>query len=490
MKRWLVLIIVLVIVGGAAGGGFWYWERSRAVPNYRTTAVQRGDLQFVISATGTIEPEEVVDVGAQVAGLVLDLGDDPRDYQKAPKDRRKVDYRTPVEGRVVDKDGKVIKDGTILAKIDDTLYRADRDQAAAALKVADAAEEVAEANQMQAEKNLGQLQAKYDQAAADMKRIDDIRARSGIGAIAQSEYDMYKAAFLSADSSLAVGKANVAVTKSAVSQAKSTVGQAKVALDRAQKNLEYCTIWSPVDGEIIDRRVNVGQTVVSSLNAPSLFLLGKDLTKMQVWVQVNEADIGQIHPDQDATFTVDAYPGETFKGKVLKIRLNATMTNNVVTYTVEVYTDNTSGRLLPYLTANLNFDVEKRTNVLMVPNAALRWWPQPTQIAPDAKDEVAKISSRSKGKTGDAKPGDGKSADGTAPKEKGERGTVWVQDGKYVRPIRVRVFRSDGVMTEIQSDALPEGKEVVIGEVRQNDTSAGGANPFAPQMFGGQKKGP
>jgi HlyD family secretion protein len=129
------------------------------------------------------------------------------------------------------------------------------------------------------------------------------------------------------------------------------VTQAEAALRRARRNLDYCTIKSPVKGVIIDRRVNIGQTVVSSLNAPSLFLLAKDLTRMRVWVQVNEIDIGHIHPGQPVTFTVGAYPDQVFRGEVGKIRLNAGMTQNVVMYVVEVVTDNSSGKLLPYLTA-------------------------------------------------------------------------------------------------------------------------------------------
>ena len=137
-----------------------------------------------------------------------------------------------------------------------------------------------------------------------------------------------------------------------------------------------------MNGVIIDRRVNIGQTVVASLNAPSLFLIAKDLKRMQVWVAVNEADIGNIHPGQPVTFTVDAFPGEVFLGEVGKIRLNATMTQNVVTYTVEVITDNSDGKLLPYLTANAKFMVSNRPNVLLVPNAALRWIPQAEQVVP------------------------------------------------------------------------------------------------------------
>src|SRR5262249_10173256 len=154
---------------------------------------------------------------------------------------------------------------------------------------------------------------------------------------------------------------------------------------------------------IIDRRVNIGQTVVSSLNAPSLFLIAKDLKRMQVWISVNEADIGSIRAGQPVTFTVDAFPSEMFKGEVNKVRLNAAMTQNVVTYTVEATTDNASGRLLPYLPANAKFEVQHDKDVLLVPNAALRYTPPPELIA------------------------------GEAPAGGGRRNTLWIQDGERVR---------------------------------------------------------
>jgi len=157
------------------------------------------------------------------------------------------------------------------------------------------------------------------------------------------------------------------------------------------------------------------------------------------------------------------------------------MTQNVVTYTVEVNTDNSSGRLLPYLTANLQFDVEKKTDVLLVPNAALRWWPQPDRIASDAREALANKGGRGKDKAKDQD----KPAAETGPKDTAERGTVWVQDGTYVWPIRVGVGRSDGTSTEISGEGVKEGIEVVIGDIRANASNGGTSNPFAPKMFGG-----
>ena len=288
-------------------------------------------------------------------------------------------------------------------------------------------------------------------------------------ALSQSDYDAARSAY-------EVARANLNVGQAAVVQAKEAVSQSEAVLAKAKQNLDYTTIRSPVRGVIIDRRVNIGQTVVSSLSAPSLFLIARDLKKMQVWASVNEADIGNIHPGQPVTFTVDALPGKIFQGVVGKIRLNATMTQNVVTYTVEVNTDNSGGELIPYLTANLRFIVSERKNVLLVPNAALRWIPQPDQIAPDSRQIEGKRKARqSEAQTRPA-----------AKTDKGDfsPGTLWVPEGKYVKPIKVRLGPTDGSMTEIQSQNVQEGMQVVVGE-QQKEEQGGqtSGSPFAPQIF-------
>ncbi len=235
-----------------------------------------------------------------------------------------------------------------------------------------------------AEADLLQLKAHRDQAAQDWKRGETLRPQN---AIADTDYDLAEATFKAAEANVAVGEA--------------VIKQNRASLDLAKTNLEYTVIQSPVEGTIIDRRVNVGQTVVASLNAPSMFLVAKDLRRIQVWASVNEADIGKIHIDMPVRFTVDAYQGETFYGKVAQIRLNAAMTQNVVTYTVVVATDNSDGRLLPYLTANLQFELDQRTDVLLVPNVALRFKPKPEQIEPEAFSNVAEDG---RGKAGAKQP--------------------------------------------------------------------------------------
>ncbi len=434
----LSLIGLAVIV---AVGVIWFLYRNHQDSNdFHTAPVTRGDLQATISATGTVEPEEVVDVGAQVAGKIVAFGKD--------KDGKTVDY------------GSVVEAGTVLAQIDDALYAADLANAKAQL-------EQNKANVKRAEADLGQLQAKLYQAERDWMRAKKLGPSD---ALSQADYDAALSAF-------EIAKANVKVGQAALVQTKDAVAQTEAVLRKASQNLDYCTIRSPVKGVIIDRRVNIGQTVVASLNAPSLFLIAKDLKRLQVWASVNEADIGSIRPGQAVTYTVDAHPGVVFQGEVGKVRLNATMTQNVVTYTVEVNTDNTDGKLIPYLTANLRFMLAERKDVLLVPNAALRWTPAPEQIAPKFRQEPKK----GKGGKSGAQGASSASQDNGRPR----LGTVWITQGRHVQPVNVRLGLSDGGFTEIQGSELKEGMQVVVGELQKAGDSASSASPFTPQLFRG-----
>ncbi len=471
IRKVVIALVLLGLVGGAAA---WYVQRSGDQDvAFRTARVVRGDLLVSISATGTLEPEEVIDVGAQVAGQILSFGKDA--------DGKTVDYGSHVEA------------GTVLAQIDDSLYRAQAAQATAQVQQAKAALQVAQAN-------LEQTKAKLDQAQRDWDRAQKLGPSE---ALAQAQYDSYKSAY-------EVARANVAVSNASIVQGQATVAQTEAAYQQAKRNLDYTTIRSPVKGVIIDRRVNTGQTVVASLNAPSLFLLANDLTRMEVWVAVNEADIGKIHPDQPVTFTVDAFPGETFQGKVGKVRLNASMTQNVVTYTVEITTSNSSGRLLPYLTANVQFELDRYDDVLMVPNAALRWTPTTEQIAPQFRDTAAKQTADSTPSNGVARAGSesgggppaaarGPSRGGSAqgegrnPRSRAlppgstaesgmTRGTIWALEGKYVRPLPVQVGQTDGSMTEVQGAGVTDGLTIVLGVQAKDTAQADSTNPFAPRF--------
>jgi HlyD family secretion protein len=282
--------------------------------------------------------------------------------------------------------------------------------------------------------------------------------------------------FDTAKANYQVAKANVSVAESAVAQAKASTVQAKAAVERAQRNLDFCTIKSPVTGVIIDRRVNIGQTVVASLNAPSLFLIAKDLTKMQIWVAVNEADVGRIRPDAPVSFTCDAFPGRAFQGTVGKVRLNATMTQNVVMYTVEVNTENPDNLLLPYLTANVRFILNNESDVLMVPNAALRWTPSSlAQIAPDARADI------STDPPANDLPSTRQTSTNQIKAPKASHGTIWLKDGEFVRPVEVKLGTSDGLNTAVTASELGEGRVVITGEIVAT-TQTEAKNPFLPAM--------
>jgi HlyD family secretion protein len=432
MKKIIILLILAALVGG--GVGTWYVRSSgHQATTFRTAVAKRGNLSATINATGTLEPQEVVDVGAQVAGQVVSFGTDPQDPSKP------IDYLTQV------------KKDTVLARIDPQLFQSQVDQA--------------EANLLRAKADLLNMQSKVYQTERDWKRAQAL-GRGSRGSISDLDYDTAEYTYRSANSALGVGK-------SAVKQAEASLNQAKI-------NLGYTTIKSPVKGVIIDRRVNIGQTVVSSLNAPSLFLLAKDLTKMQVWASVNEADIGQIQPKQKVHFGVDALPGRVFHGEVYQVRLNATMTQNVVTYTVVVTADNSDLKLKPYLTANVEFEVSDLKNVLLVPNAALRFKPAVPQVAPDIRPAFAKEMRQRQAARG---TGGEMPAPTPAEKERHDQGVVWVQDGEFLRPVKVTIGLSDGAVTQVTGGDLKDDTAVVTGEIHQAATEDTN-NPFAPKLFG------
>jgi RND family efflux transporter MFP subunit len=353
--------------------------QAAAPMTFRTVAVTRGDLTTTVSATGTLEPEEVVDVGAKVTGQIVSLGEDPHNKGKS------IDY------------GSLVEQGTILARLDDAIYK-----------------------------------ARVDQEEAGCRR-------------AEAELTMARAR-----------REPPEVAKLYITAAEAALAQSRAALSQAKTNLEATLIRSPIKGFVVDRRVNIGQTVVTNLNAPSLFLIGKALDKMQVWASVNEADIRRIRQGMEARFTVDAFPNEVFQGKVTQIRLNATLTQNVVTYTVVIIFDNPHAKLLPYLTAHIRFPVGNRKNVLMVPMMALRWKPRPGQIATDVRPSAE------------------------AGRDQNSRGRLWVkdEDGTHVRRVAIQVGTSDGTMTEVSGPEVKEGIEVVVGE--EPRATDGGVIPSKP----------
>lgn len=421
MKSTVKLIILLLLIAALvvlAVWGYRSYSDTGEKTVFRTDQLARAELMRTISATGTVEPEELVNVGAQVQGMIAKFGTDTAG--------KSVDY------------GSVIREGDILALIDDSLYSAE-------LKSAEAEQLQAKASIQSARANIQQSEAKCKLALQEWERAQQLYPTN---AIAKTTYDTAKADYDAAVADLAVQKASLA-------QAEAALAAANAAQERAARNLGYCTIKSPVDGVIIDRRVSIGQTVVSSMSAPSLFLIAKDLKRMQIWVSVNEADVGMIKVGQPVIFSVDAFQGREFKGEVQKIRLNATMSQNVVTYVVEVGTDNSDGTLLPYLTANVKFILDQRKSAFAVPNAALRFKPDVSDLKPEYQYALKEELPR------------------------GER-FIWTVENEVLKPLKVRTGLNTGTETEIIGDSLAEGLVYVTGKETVKVIDNAGANSSSP----------
>ena len=431
MKRIIGIMIAAVVLALLVWGSialYRYYNTPQEKLSFKTETVGRGNLRSTISASGTIEPEELINVGAQVNGKIMKFGTDA--------DGRQIDY------------GSRITAGMVLAQIDDVLYEAEVRQAKASRLQAEAAIKSAKAN-------IAVSKADLLLAKQNWERACELYPKK---AMSRSDYDAANAQYLSA-------KARIGVTEASLAQAQSQLASAEASLLKAERNLNYCVITSPVDGVIIDRRVSVGQTVVSNMSASSIFLIAKDLKKMQVWASVNEADIGDIKAGMPVIFTVDTFPGRRFRGKVIKVRLNATMSQNVVTYVVEIAADNKDGILLPYLTANVRFIKASRDNVLTVSNAALRFQPDPAMVAPEFRKDLGTL---------------------LAPRRGGER-LLWVETPAGLKPVKVKVGLISSGEAEILSGDVREGAEVVNGTVSEKAAvvrkgNAAGGSPFMPKM--------
>lgn len=298
--------------------------------------------------------------------------------------------------------------------------------------------------------------------------------------------------------------ADVDTTRAQYEAAAAGVQQSAAALRQAQANLQYTKIQSPIDGVVVDRAYDVGQTVAASFQAPTLFQIAKDLTKMQVQADVDQSDIGRVHVGQDARFTVDSYPDQEFRGRIGQIRLNATVAQNVVTYPVIVEVANPERKLTPKMTANITIDVANVQNVLRIPNAALRFKPDtpagatPGQQAststggggPSPERTAAQMGERGRGITGAGGAFAGRdSGAGRRPAQ-----TVWVMDPatKKLNPAQVRTGITDGRFTEVVSGDLKEGDTIVVGLVTskvEGPLPPGSSNPMGGRSGGGGRGG-
>ncbi len=390
---------------------------ARNALHYDTAKVDRGRIVSKVTATGSLSAIVTVQVGSQVSGTLKQI------Y---------VDYNSPV------------KKGQLVAKIDPALFQA--------------AYEQARANDVAAKGNLVKAEAQAADADRQYRRNQELAAQQLVD---QADLD--------------TSMANADAARAQVEASKGALAQAEAALNQAKINLAYTDIFSPTDGTVISRNVDVGQTVAASLQAPTLFVIAQDLRKMQVDTSVAEADIGQLHDGMPASFTVDAYTGETFTGKVRQIRNAPQTVQNVVTYDAVVDIDNPELKLKPGMTANVTFVAAQRDNVLRVPNAALRFQPTPEVVA--AAGLTGNGTRRAPGAAG--APGAASGWPGTRQRDDGTNAShrrLWVLENGMPHPVGVQVGVSDGSLTEVASGKLTEGA-LVITDVSGGKVASVGQQP-------------
>jgi HlyD family secretion protein len=452
----ITLLVVFILLG--AGGFYWYNSNGRGA-SYRTAPVERGELLSTISATGTLNAVVTVQVGTQVSGTIQQL---------------LVDFNSPV------------KKGMLIARIDPATFEAKVNQAQADLENSRASVLNQRASVAKAGADLVSAKAnvvRQDVALRDAKIKLDARTRLfGEGGISQEERDSAQAAYDSAMAQLEAARASVnsfqaalEVTQAQLASAEAQVKQKQASLELAQVDLRNTLIRAPVDGVVVSRNVDVGQTVAASLQAPTLFLIAQDLTKMQVDTNVDEADIGRVALEQEATFTVDSYPGQAFRGRIVQIRQAPQVIQNVVTYNTVVAVSNADLKLKPGMTANVKLLVARRENALLVPNAAFRVRLD-SGSGSAGQGSAGGAAAQGRGASG---PGGGSGSGAAGPRAGGAagggsgRGTevrqgdgsrqrVYVlAEGKPVERL-VKIGLSDGQRTEIL-EGISEGDAVVLG---------------------------
>ncbi len=385
--RWPLFALLVVIGGGALA----WWQMGSAPPlRYATAPVTRATVATAITATGTVNPQTVVQVGSYVSGVVREVS---------------CDYNT------------VVKAGQLCAKIDPQLYQPVVEQAKANLDIAKA--------------QLGKDRANLGYAQLTYERNQKLITR---GNTSQDALDNARSAFQQAQAQIALDQA--------------TIEQRQAALDAAQVNLNYTNIVSPVDGTVVSRNVNVGQTVAASFQTPTLFLIATDLTKMQVDASVSESDIGQVKDGDKAEFTVEAFPKRRFEGTVVQIRQAPITVQNVVTYDVVIGAPNPDLALKPGMTATVRIITASHENVLSVPNQAVRFSPN----GPSAADQSGS--------------------------------QVWVLKDGAPAPVPVKTGLSDTARTEITGGDLKAGDKVIVSASQPGANARGGGSSQRPRLFG------
>ena len=428
-RRWMLWILALA----AAGGGAWSWLHFRGAngngaPQYKTTALERGDIVQTVTANGSLGAVQTVAVGSEVSGKIVELF---ADYNSA------------------------VTNGQVLARLDASTYERELEQAEAELESAKASLKLAQAN---------------------FKRAEELRA---LELVSQADYDQAEATKAQAQASLQVREAS---------------------LNKVRVDLEKTTIFSPMDGVVISRAVDVGQTVAASLNAPTLFTLAQDLRQMRIEAQISEADVGGVEEGQAVTFTVDAYPTRTFTGLVNQVRFAAITNQGVVNYVAIVDVDNGDLKLRPGMTANASVVTAKRENALRLPNSALRFRPpEGAAVAPPPRPEGNAAAEGAPGgeRAGARKPGEWKGRGHREENIAGDaaRKLVYVLDekgGLRAQPVRLGI--SDGTWTEALEPGPQEGDSIVTGvqtaAEKGKSEKSGASSPFMPGRPRGSAGGP
>ena len=446
--RWAATAAAAIIVIAA---GSWSLIRGHTDTRYRTIPAAHGNLLLTVSATGNPNAVVTVQVGSQVSGNIMELD---------------ADFNSRV------------KKGQVVARIDPTLFQARVTQSQAALDASRIAVTNASAQIEQRKSELAESKANLAAASAGVLRAraalldarikyqrrqtlfqsaliakEDLETAQAAYDTAVGGLDAAQAQQSAAKQAIAAAQAQVEVAQALYASAQAAVRQAQAALAQARTDLDHTFIRAPVDGVVVARNVNVGQTVAASLQAPNLFDIAQDLTKMQVDTSVSEADIGKVQPGQPATFTVDAYPGRVFRGAVSEIRKAPINVQNVITYDVVVAVDNPDLKLFPGMTATVRIVTGRRNNVLRVPNAALRFRPASAETPSRSRRAIQE--------------------------------SVWILDPRG-RPEEVHITTgaSDGAMTEITGGGLKPGDPVIVAAL-----SPGAASSSA-SPFGAGRRGP
>ena len=525
-KQRVALALLLATI--VTGAGFYFGGDRASAAEYMTSRVERGNLRNTVTATGTLQAVTTVQVGSQASGTISAL---MADFNSAVKKGQVIAQLDPSVAQAQVQQARAnleqARASLIQARASVNNSRAGVNDAQARALAAQSTVQNQKAGVSSAQANVAVLKAQRDDALSLMKQQESLVTD---GVIARRDYETSETAFRAADAryqqaqaqlSQAVlaeqsaassgvaqsqaqvqqAQSQVQQTQAGVAQAQAQIEQATAALRLAEVNLEHTTITSPIDGVVVSRDVNVGQTVAASLSAPTLFTIANDLTQMQVIANIDQADIGLVEQAKSVKFTVDAFPTAEYDGKIQQIRLNPQNVQNVVTYNVVIDVNNPEQKLKPGMTANLVITIDERNNVLKVPNAALRFSPQ------DRADRGARSGQR-QGRQGGSANGRGDNsaqlggnnqqgaggerrfAPPTAPVVAGQTRIVWVMgaDGKLQRR-RITVGLSDGSATEVVDGDLREGELVVTGQTQTASTRTSTTQTAAPGFGGAPRTG-